>query len=115
MYRERCQRDLVTCVEDAGVIPYPDRMDGVREISVGVPDALAGEIDAAVASGDYASPSDVVGEALEQWRRGRDGEVVRLRALVREGLESGEPVEGGFDPADIARRGRERLAAARAG
>lgn len=91
-------------------------MDDVRQISVGVPDALAGEIDAAVASGDYADVDDVVGEALELWRRGRDGgEVARLRALVREGLESGEPVEGGFDPADIARRGRERLSAARAG
>jgi hypothetical protein len=31
--------------------------------------------------------------------------------LWEEGLASGEPIEGGFDPEDIARRGRARLEA----
>lgn len=87
-------------------------MDSVREISVGVPDALAGEIDAAVASGDYASPSDVVGEALELWRRARDTEVARLRELVREGLDSGEPQPVPNDWAEqVIAEGKARLAA----
>ena len=73
-----------------GLIPvrYVGSMDQVREISVGASDALAGEISAAVAAGDYASQSDVVGEALELWRGGRDAEVQRLRALWGRGLRA---------------------------
>lgn len=38
-----------------------------------------------------------------------------LRRLWKQGLESGAPVEGNFNAADIAARGAARLAAARGG
>lgn len=38
-----------------------------------------------------------------------EADTKQLRQLWEEGLASGEPVEGGFDTADIVRRGRERL------
>jgi hypothetical protein len=50
---------------------------------------------------------------LRGWKREREAYIQRLRELWEEGLASGEPVEGGFDPTDITRRGRARLAAKR--
>ena len=87
-------------------------MDDLRQISFEVSDDLAGEIDAAVATGDYADSADVVGEALELWRRRREAEIKRLRALVEEGLASGEPQPVPDDWAEqIIANGRARLAA----
>lgn len=65
-------------------------MDGVRELRFEVSDIVAGEIDAAVASGDYADAADVMSDALILWRRWREAQLQRLRELAREGLESGE-------------------------
>ena len=88
-------------------------MGAVHKLSVDLEEDMAGQIDAAVASGDYASPEDVIGEALAAWKRQREAEIDRLREIWRVGIESGEPVEGGFDVEDIVRRGRERLEARR--
>lgn len=91
-------------------------MGAVRKLSIALTEELASEVDQAVAAGDYASTSEVIRDALRLWRRDRDAtlaETARLRRLWEEGLASGEPIEGGFDPEDIAQRGRVRRVANR--
>ena len=89
-------------------------MGEVRKISVAVTEKLAGDIEAAVASGDYASASEVIRAALRSWKREReDRETVvrRLRELWDEGIASGEPEPMPDDwAADVIARGRARLA-----
>ncbi len=66
----------------------------------------------AVASGDYASASEVVRDALQEWQQKRavDGGVAEeLRRLWNEGLASG-PAEP-LDMAAIKREARARLSA----
>ena len=91
-------------------------MGAVRKLSIAVTEQQAREIEAAIASGDYSTTSEVVRDALRAWKRertDRDAAIRRLKQLWDEGLASGEPVEGGFDAEDIARRGRARLAGKR--
>lgn len=88
-------------------------MAGVKKMSIALTDELAKDIEAAVASGDYSTASEVIRDALRGWKHEREACLRRLRELVDEGLASGEPVDGGFDAADIARRGRARLGAKR--
>jgi antitoxin ParD1/3/4 len=86
-------------------------MGAVQKLSIALTEELAQDIEQAVASGDYATASEVVRDALRTWKREREAYVRRLRRLWDEGLASGNPIEGDMDPADIARRGRDRLAA----
>jgi antitoxin ParD1/3/4 len=89
-------------------------MGAVKKLSIALTQELGLEIEAAVASGDYSTASEVVRDALRTWRRertDRDAAVRRLRELWEEGLASGEPAEGNFDAEEIGRRGRARLAA----
>lgn len=58
---------------------------------------LAAAIDAAVETGDYASASAVVDEALREWAERRDNfgyTIEELRALVQEGIDSGPSLDG---------------------
>lgn len=72
---------------------------------------MLGELQEAVASGAYASTSEVVREALRDWKAKRAGEraaIEELRDLVREARASGlEPYEG---MEAIKQEGRKRLA-----
>jgi antitoxin ParD1/3/4 len=88
-------------------------MGAVRKLDVDVSEALASDIEAAVASGDYKSVNEVVTEALRKWKRERDAMIAELREAWRIGIESGEPIDGSFDADDIAIRGRARLEAKR--
>ena len=91
-------------------------MGAVKKLSIALTQELGREIEAAVASGDYSTASEVVRDALRTWRRertDRDAVVRRLRELWDEGVASGEPVDGNFDAEEIGRRGRARLAASR--
>jgi len=92
-------------------------MGAAQKMSIALTEELAREVEAAVASGDYSTASEVVRDALRAWKRergDRDAAIRRLRELWEEGLASGEPVEMADDWAeDIIRRGRERLAAER--
>lgn len=86
-------------------------MGAVRKLGIDVDEDLAGDIDAAVASGDYASTNDVVVEALRAWKHDRQAEIERLRELWRIGIESGEPkplTRAVID--EIKAKGRARLA-----
>jgi antitoxin ParD1/3/4 len=85
-----------------------------RKLNVDLTDELAGEIEAAVASGDYANAGEAVREALLAWKRERSDRgaaLRRLRQLWEEGLASGEPEPMPDDWADeIIARGHARLA-----
>lgn len=91
-------------------------MGAVQKISIALTEELARDVEAAVASGDYSTTSEVIRDALRAWKRertDREAAVRRLKELWDEGMASGEPVEGGFDADDIIRRGRARLATLR--
>lgn len=91
-------------------------MGAVQKISIALTDELAVDVQAAVASGDYATTSEVVRDALRQWKRARENReaiLADLRAKWFEGLAS-----GGFEPLDVEEvkaAGRRRLAAERSG
>ncbi len=54
-------------------------------------------VDGAVEAGEYASASEVIRDALRQWKERRDlfgYTIEELRQLVQEGIDSGPPVDG---------------------
>jgi len=65
-------------------------MSQIEKVSIALTPELAEHIREAVRSGDYATASEVVRDALRGWmqRRQRDR---TLRGLVEAGLASGEP------------------------
>ena len=83
-------------------------MAHVEKISVALTAEMVAEIRSAVEGGDYGSVSEVVREALRDWRVRRKVEtleVEELRRLVREGMDSGP----GVDAAEVLVRLRARL------
>lgn len=86
-------------------------MGKVEKISIALTDEMLTLVKEAVSSGDYASSSEVIREALREWKSRRTREraaIDELRELVREADASGyEPFEG---VADVKARGRELLA-----
>jgi antitoxin ParD1/3/4 len=88
------------------------RMANVEKISVALTPDLAAIVRQAVESGDYASASEVVRDALRDWKlkRAVDRETAHeLRCLWQEGIDSG-PAEP-LDVAAIQREARARFAA----
>jgi antitoxin ParD1/3/4 len=89
-------------------------MATIEKISIALPSDMLAMVRAAVDKGDYASTSEVVREALRQWKARRALQVDavgELRRLWEEGLQS-----GASEPLDIAatkRRARARLAGKR--
>jgi antitoxin ParD1/3/4 len=72
-------------------------MSTVDKRSVTLSPELAAEVDEAVAAGEYASASEVVRDALRQWKERRDlfgYTLEELRALVQEGIDSGPAQPG---------------------
>ena len=61
------------------------------ELTISLPQPLKDFIDARVAEGRYATPSDYVRELLQEALEGAAEE--HLEKLLLEGLESGEPIE----------------------
>ncbi len=85
-------------------------MAGVEKLSIALTHEMADEVRAAVDSGDYASSSEVIREALRDWRRKRalqDQEIRELRGLWHEGLESGEGRYESLDEIKQAARKRQ--------
>ncbi len=71
-------------------------MATVEKISVALPPDMVALVRDAVESGDYASASEVIREALRAWKFRRKVETLEaeeLRELLREGAESGPGVE----------------------
>ena len=85
-------------------------MATVEKISIALSSELLETVKEAVASGRYASASEVIREALRDWNLRkplREAEVERLRQAWIEGLQSGPSQP--FDIEQIKKRARERL------
>lgn len=86
-------------------------MSKVEKISIALTDEMLTSVKDAVASGDYATSSEVIRHALRDWKKERERDadaIAELRRLVQQGIDSGfEPYEG-MD--DIKAEGRRRLA-----
>ena len=90
-------------------------MAAVEKLSIALTPEFAADIRHASATGEYASPSEVIRDALRAWKQLRQGRAIALEELRRlwsEGVNSGESAP--LDADDIKRRGRERLAANKA-
>ncbi len=88
-------------------------MSDVQKISVAVTTKQLQAIKKAIASGQYASTSEVIREALRGWQIReplRKAEVERLRKAWKEGLASG-PAEP-YDLNEILKDAERRLAEA---
>ncbi len=85
-------------------------MANVEKVSVALTPEMLAVVREAVESGEYASSSEVMREALRDWKRRRALErieIEELRRLWQEGLESGP---GRFDDmAAIKAEARRRL------
>jgi antitoxin ParD1/3/4 len=71
-------------------------MSKLERITVTMPEEMAAKMRAAVASGEYATTSEIVREALRDWdayQERRQMALERLRILIREGEES-ESLDG---------------------
>lgn len=85
-------------------------MSNVEKVSVALPSDLLDMVKKAVATGEYASASEVIREALGDWKLRqprRQAEAERLRQAWAEGLSSGEAQP--FDIEEIKRRARNRI------
>lgn len=89
-------------------------MSSIERMTVTMPADMAALVKAAVDGGDYASTSEVVREALREWklRRGvQERELVALKADIDKGLAdlaAGRVTD--FNPKTIIARGRKLLA-----
>lgn len=82
-------------------------MSTVEKISIALTPDLALLVKGAVDNGYYASASEVVREALRDWKIKQslnEQRTQELRALWQEGLDSGSA--GGLDMAEIKREAR---------
>jgi antitoxin ParD1/3/4 len=71
-------------------------MANVEKISVALTPEMAATMREVVSSGEYASASEVMREALRDWkhrRKQRDEAIVELRRLLDEGRNSGPFVD----------------------
>ncbi len=86
----------------------------IERLTVTMPADMAALIKDAVAGGDYASTSEVVREAMREWKAKRavqQQEFVNLKADIEKGLAdlaAGQTKP--FDSAKIIERGRKLLA-----
>ena len=67
-------------------------MPGVEKISIALTPDLAAAVQEAVESGGYASTSEVIREALRDWREKRrlhEEQINEIRKLWQEGIDSG--------------------------
>ena len=92
-------------------------MATIEKISVALTAEMAALVREAVASGEYASTSEVVRDALRDWKLNRvlrDLQIAELRRLWEEGLASGPSRDGEEAFAELKRR-YEAMAAEKAG
>lgn len=87
-------------------------MGQIDKRSITLSSELATAVDEAVATGEYASASEVVRDALRLWKERRDlfgYTVEELRALIQEGIDSGPGRFSSME--DIKKEARRRHAA----
>jgi antitoxin ParD1/3/4 len=89
-------------------------MAGIERLTITLPSDMAAVVKGAVAGGDYASSSEVVREALRDWKMKRALQLQELRSLKAEidkglaDLAKGRVKD--FDADRIIGRGRKLLA-----
>ncbi len=88
-------------------------MSNVERMTITLPTDMAEAVRAAVSGGEYASSSEIVREALREWKHKRalrERELAELRADIQRGLAD---VEAGrvkdFDPERIIQKGARKL------
>ncbi len=85
-------------------------MSNVEKISVSLPKAMAATLKEVVATGAYASTSEIMREAVRDWQ-GKQEEralmIEKYRKMVQQALDSGPLLDYSMD--DIIQRGRERF------
>ena len=88
-------------------------MNTMERITITLTPEIAQAVRGAVEAGEYASSSEIIREALRDWRHKRAlqaQELADLRVAIQEGLDD---IEAGrvrdFDAERIIRRGEERL------
>jgi antitoxin ParD1/3/4 len=84
-------------------------MPNVEKLSIALTSEMAGMVKQAVRSGEYASSSEVIREALRLWRdhqQARAQEIEALRRAWDEGISSGPSTR---TVAEIMAEGRARL------
>ena len=89
-------------------------MTAVKKLSIALTPEFAADIRRAIATGEYASTSEVIRDAMRAWKQVRESRgvaVEELRRLWRDGANSGDSAP--LNPKDIKRRGRARLTALR--
>ena len=89
-------------------------MANVEKISIALPADMVTLVRSAVETGDYASSSEVIREALREWkarRAARSDAISEIRRLWDEGMKSGPSKN--LDIPAIKKRGRQRLQATR--
>jgi antitoxin ParD1/3/4 len=72
------------------------QMAKLERITVTMPEAMVAKMRAAVESGEYATTSEIVREALRDWeeyQERRQVKLAQLRTLIKEGQES-ESLDG---------------------
>ena len=89
-------------------------MSGIERMTVTMPADMAAVVKAAVDGGDYASTSEVVRDALRDWKIKRAVQVQELAALKSDIDKGLADVAAGrvrdFDATKIIERGRQLLA-----
>jgi antitoxin ParD1/3/4 len=71
-------------------------MSKIEKISIALPPDMVADVKAAVRTGEYATASEVVREALRDWRLKRRVDALDvgdLRRLVDEGINSGPSLD----------------------
>jgi len=87
-------------------------MSTIEKLSVAVTGEQASSIRAVIASGEYATTSEVIREALRDWqtkRSLRQDDIERIRALWDAGIASGSAGAVDFDK--LRQEAKSRLAA----
>jgi antitoxin ParD1/3/4 len=85
-------------------------MPDIQKVSVALTGEQVASLKAAVETGEYATTSEIVREALREWeykREFRGEELVRLRGLLMEADRSGPGKEIDFDA--VREEARRRL------
>jgi antitoxin ParD1/3/4 len=73
-------------------------MADVERLSVTIASDIAAEVRAAVEAGEYGSVSEVVGDALREWRQRRETSALKvedLRHMIQQGTDSGSGLDSG--------------------
>ncbi len=91
--------------------------NAVERMTITLPPDMANVVKGAVAAGDYASASEVVREALRDWKLKRSVQIMELEGLKSDIDKGLSDIAAGrikaFDTAAIIARGRQLLTGSR--